>query len=158
MSKILIALFSVLFTFNYVLGQDSVYISKELNFKITPPKIDKKAVNTSVAMFYLPQEKGFSPNISIIVQDFKESMAEYDKMNKEEIANMKWTILKSEISEDQATYEYTGLNSGVKIRCYTRACKVGNSIYLITATALEEQWEETSSALITSVKSFQLTK
>lgn len=158
MSKILIVVCFVLLTFNYVFCQESVFVSKEFNFKITPPTIENKSVNTHVAMFFLPQEKGFSPNIIIIVQEFKESIAEYDKMSKEEFAKMKWVILKSEIKGEQVIYEYTGLSNKLKIRCYVRACKVGDSIYLVTATALEEQWEKTAETLIKSVESFQFTK
>lgn len=144
--------------FNFAKSEDSVYVSKELKFKITPPTIENKSVNSSVAMFYLPQEKGFTPNVHVIIQEFKETMAEYDKMNKEEFAKMKWDIIKSEVKGDLATYEYTGLNNKLKIHCYVRACKIGESVYLITATALDEQWEKVSAALIKSADSFQPTK
>lgn len=135
---------------------ESRYSSKEFNFSLTPPATVPTGGAVTVAAFFMPAFNAFAPNVIVMVQPWKGTMEGYCDMSSKEIEKMKATILRQEMTDDSAHYEYSGIIQGKHTHVYTRVDKVGDMIYLTSATDLEEHWAKTSVALIASVKSFTL--
>jgi hypothetical protein len=136
-----------------ILAIPSILRSQDFEFK--PPAFG--AGNEGQVFYYfLPTYDGFSANVNLQIQSFPGSLDEYDTITRQQFELAGITILDSRKSGKELMYEYAGELEGRALHWYARAIKSGNSIYLVTATALNDRWDLESKALIASVQSFRL--
>jgi len=110
-----------------------------------------------MAQFFLPADNNFSPNVNIIRQKYDKSLEAYDKLSMNQFKQqLKAEVLTREIKGGRITYEYKGEMLSKKFHWYARAFKQNEEFYLVTATALESQWEKYKDKLVKSVNSFKL--
>lgn len=136
--------------------EKNIFVSTSYGFSITVP-VNKNIVRGTyqMALFLLPASDEFSPNVGLGIQTFQGSINEFDKITTDQFKNLSIIIISRIIKKDQITYEYKGSLNEKKMHWYQKAIKKESTIYLITATALESQWESTSAILIDSVNSFK---
>lgn len=108
--------------------------------------------------FYLPSVNNFAGNISVIIQTFDGTMEEYYEKSRDQIKKFKLQIIKTSFEKNQAFFEYTGKLADNKLHFYQMYVKNGNKLYVLTATALDIDWDNQKSELINSVNSFKLNK
>ena len=132
-----------------------IYYPK-LGFSIQPLEEESVGSNYVVLQMYLPPTEKGSPNINVMLQEYKESLEEYKIFSDMQLKSINVSILSSAIKDNAYIVEYTGQMSGKSIHVYTRAVKKGDRIYLITAAASPDQWREYSGKLIRTVNSFRL--
>ena len=104
--------------------------------------IDKEPGKT---LFIKADETGRgSANINIQIQPFAGTMKDYADTSKtqfEQIFEKEWKILsEKQDGEKQWSCELTGALKGKEFHFYARAVKEGSKVYLITATASQEEW------------------
>jgi hypothetical protein len=130
-------------------------ILRSQEFEFTPPAFG--AGNEGQVFYYfLPTHNEFAANVNLQIHNFNGSLDEYDKVSREEFEQNGITMVDSRKSANELMYEYAGELNGRALHWYARAIKSGNSIYLITATALNDRWDLESKVLIASVQSFRL--
>ncbi|QSH41015.1 hypothetical protein P0136_10240 [Lentisphaerota bacterium ZTH] len=138
----------------------NIYIAKDLGISMEVPaatgSTDK--INTVIASFGLPFSGDFQPSINIIKQKFSGTLADYDKLSRNQFKTMQWAVLSSRKIDGGLVYEYTGKLRKKYFHFYAKALKKDNCIYLATATSLKSQWAQFKEKLIKSVNSFKLIK
>lgn len=104
----------------------------------------------------LPASDGFAPNVNVQIQPFADTIEAYVKVSLEQFtkAGLKLTEQKP-LSKSAVLLEYGGEMQGKTLHFYARAEKSGDNVYLVTATATEEQWARTSTQLKACVDSFR---
>jgi hypothetical protein len=140
-----------------VMEEKSVFVSNELGFSIEPPIAGESDVTTQmVAYFYLPPIDGFAGNVNIQKQVYKDTIEAYDKLSFSQFENMKFSMIKRTLTRNEVRYEYTGKMRGRTLHWYARAVKREEHVLLVTATALEGNWESQKTELMKSVDSFMV--
>ena len=96
-------------------------------------------------LFIKADETGkVSANINIQIQPFTGTMKEYMDVSRAQFEQMfekGWKILsEKQDGEKEWSCELTGTAKGKAYHFYARAVRQGSKVYLITATALQEQW------------------
>jgi hypothetical protein len=85
-----------------------------------------------------------SANINVQIQPFTGTVKEYVDVSKAQFEQMfekGWKILsEKQDGEKQWSCELTGTAKGKDYHFYARAVREGSKVYLITATALQEEW------------------
>ena len=106
-------------------------------------------------MMFLPATEGFAPNLNVQIQPYAGSIEDYVKLSLEQFksAGLKVVQQKS-LTKSVAIFEYTGETQGKSLHWYARAEKSGASVYLVTATALAQQWDNNEARLKSCVDSF----
>ena len=112
----------------------------------------------ALATFYLPVVAKFAPNITIIKQPFNGPLALYDKVSREGMKNLKWTILKVGKIPNGLTYNYKGMQNNQELHYYSKVLQVAGFVYLVTAVAPESHWTSLKDQLMTAVNSLKLDK
>ena len=128
---------------------------KSLRYDFDPPAFASDAEGT-IAMHFLPPENGFSANVNLMAQSYDGTLEDYEKLSTRQMKAMGLVIIEKSIKDNVLRYEYKGVQSGQKLRWYAKAFKANDKVYLATATAHQDQWEEQSPVLIMSVESFDL--
>jgi hypothetical protein len=131
----------------------SILWSQDFEFK--PPAFGT-GNEGQVFYYFLPAHDEFSANVNLQIQSFAGSLGEYDTITRQQFEQAGITIVDSRKSGNELVYEYAGDMNGRALHWYARAIKSGNSIYLVTATALNSRWDLESKALIASAQSFRL--
>jgi hypothetical protein len=125
------------------------------DFEFTPPAFG--AGNEGQVFYYfLPTHNEFAANVNLQIQSFQGSLGEYDTITRQQFDQAGVTLIDGRKTGNELVYEYAGDMNGRALHWYARAIKSGNSIYLVTATALKDRWDLESKALIASVQSFRL--
>ena len=139
-------------------AQDSkdTFVSKSLGVSIEPPAVQGSA-GYLVAAFSTPLQDGFSANVNVQRQEFRQSIDAYDELTKAQFVQAGFTVVKRERrGEREIVYEYTGQLQGRALHWYARAVAATPHVYLITATALDSSWPAQKAMLVRSVESFRI--
>ena len=101
---------------------------------------------------------GFSANINVQIHQFPGTIKEYMDRSKaqfEQFFEKGWKVLSEKQDEKEASCEVVGTTKGKEYHSYSRAVKEGTKLYLITATALHEQWGTVGEKLRRHVDAFK---
>jgi hypothetical protein len=91
----------------------------------------------------LPARDGFAANVNVQIQPFKGKLEEYSSLTIAQLKTAGLTLLQYKTAGKSAvTYEYSGTMQGRVLHYYQRAEKSGDSVYLTTATAPDDEWTE----------------
>lgn len=100
-----------------------------------------------------------SANINIQIQPFAGTMKEYIDISRAQFEQMfekGWKILsEKQDGEKEWSCELTGTAKGKEYHFYARAIREGSKVYLITATALQEEWGSVGEKMRRHVNAFQ---
>ena len=141
-----------------IYGVDSKIDYPDLGFSINAPGFNAGSTGT-VLMVFMPAKNNFSPNVNIQIQPYKDSINDYDKLTKSQFITANFTVISSRaVGPNEIQYEYKGKMSGRIFHWLARAVKVNDSVYLITATGTDDDWESYKSDLSASMLSFQFNK
>lgn len=126
-------------------------------FQIDP--LDAQVQNTpaeAIAMF-LPPKHSFTANVNVQVQPYGESIKDYITLSDGQFKQAGLQVISEKQNGDNEWIcEYSGDFRGRTLHWYARAILRGNKIYLITATALNQDWDADSVSLKKCVDSFKL--
>ena len=126
-------------------------------FNVKRSDIGNVAGQSPTVVLFLQPTGGFAPNVNVLIQDFPSSISEYVSVTKKEFDSAGIKVVDERlVSPNEWMVEYAGTLSGRSLHWYARAVKNGDKVYLITATATPEQWEQVSSKLKACVDSFAL--
>jgi hypothetical protein len=127
-------------------------------FNIKRSDIGSVAGQSPVAVLYLTPSGGFAPNVNVLIQNFPSSINDYISVTQKEFDSAGIKVINQQtVSANEWRVEYAGTLSGRSLHWYARAVKNGDKVFLTTATATPEQWDQVSSKLKQCVDSFVLT-
>jgi len=129
------------------------YVSPDHGFSIDVATAPSK-MSYQLALFYLPPVDGFAPNVGVRVQVFHGSMREYDEISAGQFKQTGLDLTHHQVHRNEAVYEYNGNLRGTHMHWYSRAVKKDNRVFVVTATALQNQWKRVEDELRQSVDSF----
>ena len=125
-------------------------------FSIAPLEGTSDAGPYQGVIMMLPPSEGFAPNVNVQIQPYKGTLKEFTELSVKQFKDFGLTILKEDATATAITWEYTGPFQGHQLHWYAKAIQGRGRIYLVTATALESQWESVSGKLKDCVNSFKL--
>ena len=131
----------------------------DLGYSIKPLEVKtaegtKPQVMQHLFMF-VPAEQGFAGNVGVQVQPYPGTLKAYAELSSKQFAQMKVKVIKSEVQESHAFFEYSMLNAQKQpMHVYSKAFKRGDLVYLVSATTLEKTWAKQGPALKECVDSF----
>ncbi len=129
----------------------------QAGFTIAPLDGPSEAAQQQKLMMFLPASDGFAPNVNIMTQPHTGTLDEYIAISKEGIQKVGFTILNlAKSGADTIVLEYTGQMQNRSLHFYARAILKNGKVFLVTATALEDQWPASCKKLKACVDSFQL--
>lgn len=128
---------------------------KALQYDFDPPVFPADSEGT-VFMHFLPPVKGFAGNVNCMVQNFDGTIDAYSEISSQQFAAMGMDILNKKAEENILVLEYQGVQQGRELRGYSEARFIDGRVYLLTATALQSEWDTQGPPLIASVRSFKL--
>jgi hypothetical protein len=126
-------------------------------FAIAPLDQPGKGTNQALMMF-LPAADGFAPNVNVQTQTYAGTLADYAALSAKQIKDLKLDVVSSKTDKNVTMSEYSGGMQGRKLHWYTKAMLKEGTIYLVTATALEDQWKGAADKLKACVDSFDLVR
>ena len=138
----------------FIYSAESSVVYKEYGFAISPP-IATYGPNGMVVSMLLNPNNHFSGNVNVMVQDFNGDIDAYDKLSQSQFKEFKFKIVNMAKEKNVITYEYSGRQGQLDLHWYAKVFKKSNKFYLVTATALNQDWNEQKGALINSVNSFK---
>jgi hypothetical protein len=107
----------------------------------------------------LPSSGNFSANANVQIQPYEGTIEEYAALTLKQFKDHDLKVMEQKkVGKFGIIFQYSGELQGRPLRWYARAEKSGNHVYLVTATAAEEQWAEQASQLKACVDSFQAEK
>jgi hypothetical protein len=101
---------------------------------------------------------GVSANINVQIHQFPGTMKEYMDLSRgqfDQLFEKGWKMLSEKQDEKEASCEVVGTRTGKEYHSYSRAVKEGNKLYVITATAQQEQWGSVGEKMRRHVDAFQ---
>jgi hypothetical protein len=102
---------------------------------------------------------GVSANINVQIHQFPGTLKEYMDLSRaqfDQFFEKGWKILsEKQDGENEASCEVVGTRKGKEYHSFSRAVKEGPKLYLITATALQEQWGNVGEKMRRHVNAFQ---
>jgi hypothetical protein len=126
-------------------------------FGVKRSDIGSVAGQSPAVVLFLSPVGGFAPNVNVLIQDFPSSINDYIAVTKKEFDSAGVKLINDRVpSADEWVLEYQGSLNGKEFHWYARAVKSGNKVYLTTATATPEQWDQVSPKLKQCVDSFAL--
>jgi hypothetical protein len=126
-------------------------------FNVKRSDVGTVAGQSPTVVLFLQPTGGFAPNVNVLIQSFPSSISEYISVTKKEFDSAGIKIVEERlVSPDEWMVEYAGTLSGRSLHWYARAVKNGDKVYLTTATATPDQWEQVSPKLKACVASFAL--
>jgi hypothetical protein len=110
-------------------------------------------------LFIKADESGkSSANINVQIHPFPGTLKEYMDLSRtqfDQFFEKGWKILSEKQDEKEASCELVGTRKGKEYHSYSRAVKEGTKLYLITATALHEEWGTVGEKLRRHVDAFK---
>jgi hypothetical protein len=126
-------------------------------FQIDP--LDAPVANTpaQAMMMFLPPKNSFAANVNVQIQPYNDSIKDYMTLSKGQFKQAGIQIVSEKQNADNEwVCEYSGDLRGRSLHWYARAILHANKIYLVTATALNQDWNEDSAPLKKCVDSFKV--
>lgn len=138
--------------------QEDYFVSKAYGIKIKVPvdKSSKAQTLETIATFQLPVADAFSGTVSITRQEYTGPLKTYDDISLSELKKDKAKLLKHELKENMAVYEYLDKAEGRDVHYFIKVLKSANYIYIAVAVSLESRWEKEKNELVKSIDSFTL--
>jgi hypothetical protein len=125
-------------------------------FSIAPLEEPPGQSPQQVLMMFLPVTKSFAPNVNVQIQPYTGTIDEYVALSLDQFKGMGLKLsYQKAVGKSAVALEYTGEMKGKPLHWYARAEKSGANVYLVTATASEEQWGNVATQLKTCVDSFR---
>jgi hypothetical protein len=150
-------LICLLITGGLAAASSNLLVFRENGFSIKPLEGDPGQQNYVALMMFLPASDAFSANVNVVMRPYQQTINDYVALTKKQFDKMGWRLLKApRIDKTSAVFEYSGKMQGRGMHWYTKTVLRGNKVYLVTATATEEQWTSVSGKLKACVDSFQL--
>ena len=113
--------------------------------------------STMALVLFLPATDEFAPNVNVIIQGPIDSLAQFVELSKQQFKDLDYNIVSEDsTSESEWSVEYSGAAPQGKLHWFSRAIFKDRRVYLVTATALERQWSDTSEQLRNCVNSLKL--
>ncbi len=156
MKKLFLGVASALFLALTAQAGSSLELPK-YGFQIDPLDTPPKGPQTLALASFLPSKGNFSANVTVMIQTYDKTMADYIKLSLDQFKQMDWTVLaEKKVSESEWTVEYSGRQGAASLHWYGRAFLKSGKVYLVTATGLDKEWQNDSVALKKCVDSFKL--
>jgi hypothetical protein len=114
-------------------------------FSIAPLEAPKGQLTQQVLLMFLPTSGDFTPNVNVQIQPYEGSLDDYIKLSLKQFESA---------TDSGAVFEYHGEIQNRRLHWYAKAQKSQGRVYLVTATALEENWVEVAPNLKNCVDSF----
>ena len=106
---------------------------------------------------FVPGEHGFAGNVGVQLQPYPGTLKAYAELSKKQFEQMKVKVLRSEVKDTHALFEYQMKNAqGAEMHVYSKAYQRESTVYLVSGTTLESSWEKQGAAIKNSVDSFSL--
>jgi hypothetical protein len=138
-------------------GQETTQLHfSAAGFSIAPLEESPGNAVQQVLMMFLPAANGFSANVNVQIQPYTGTIDNYRVLSMQQFSTAGFKVLEQKIlGKSEVKFEYAGETQGFKLHWYARAKKSGNKVYLVTATASDEQWSAVATRLKTCVDSFR---
>ena len=108
-------------------------------------------------VMFLPVKNSFAANANVQIQPYSEGIKNYATLSKRQFKQAGIKIISEKQNADNEWLcEYSGDLRGRTLHWYARAILYENKIYLVTATALNQDWNEDSAPLKKCVDSFKI--
>ena len=140
----------------------SSYTDELYGFSVQAPTFPRAAEGTTVipVIFMAPAESGFSSNVNIQIQNVDMTMKEYMELTHRQFKGAGMTVL-SEVRKkvgDRNAVEisYEGVQGGRRMKWIALAVAGEKKIYLLTCTALKDQFAKIEKAFRKCIESFKL--
>ena len=124
-------------------------------FSIAPLEAPPGESPQQVLMMFLPAKAGFAANVSVQIQPYGGSIDDYSELSLKQFNSAKLKVLAHKKEGELVLFEYTGMMEQRQLHWYARAEKKGSSIYLVTATAIDSEWDDVETKLKPCVDSFR---
>lgn len=107
----------------------------------------------------LPAIEEFSANVNVQIHPYEGSIEEYTALTLKQFKDFGLKVIEQKkVGKSGVVFQYSGELKGGLRHWYARSEKVGEQVYLVTATAAEKQWADQASQLKACVDSFRLEK
>ncbi len=124
-------------------------------FSIAPLEAPLGQSPQQALMMFLPEREGFSANVNVQIQPFSAAMDEFVMLSLQQFKTAGFKVLQQNIvGQSTAVFEYTGEMQHRLLHWYARAEKSGDKVYLVTATAPDDQWSRLATVLKGCVDTF----
>jgi hypothetical protein len=108
-----------------------------------------------ILVMMLPATQSFAPSVNVQSQPFAGTLEQFVSLSRQQFEAEGLSVASESIRADTVTWEYTGEARGLALHWYATAHAGRGKIYLVTATALEQQWDAVSPDLKKCVESFR---
>jgi len=124
-------------------------------FSIAPLEAPLEKALLEPVIMCLPATEGFAPNVNVMIQPYVGTIDDYSALSMGQFKDggLK-VLLHKKLGKSAVVFEYTGELQGRQLHWYARAEKSAGSVYLVTATAANEQWDKAAARLKSCVDSF----
>jgi hypothetical protein len=152
------------FVFSFVLlvalasnGQTTNHLHfPKAGFSIAPLEAPPGQSPQQALMMFLPVTESFAPNVNVQIQPCLGTMDEYIALSLEQFKSQGLKVAQQKaLGKSAVVFEYTGEMRSRQLHWYSRAEKSGGTVYVVTATATDQQWSTLASRLKTCVDSFR---
>ena len=135
---------------------DTIVLPK-YGFQIDPLDAPPSNAPAQALMTFLPPKNNFAANVNVQIQPYSEGIKHYITLSEGQFKQAGLQVISEKQNADNEwVCEYSGDLQGRVLHFYSRAIFRGNKIYLITATDLNQDWNEDSMALKKCVDSFKM--
>lgn len=125
-------------------------------FSIAPLDATPAGPTQLVATYFLPAEKGFAPNVNVIVFTSHKDLNSFIEATRKEFGQIKATIISEEQPDAHSwVVEYSARQKGTEVQFYAKAQIKDARLYLATATCLPASWAKHGPALKACVESLK---
>lgn len=132
---------------------------KQNGFSIAPLEEAAKNGTYQALMMYLSFSEGFAPNVNVQIKPFTGTIDELVTQSKQQLEQTGLKLIsEKKLGPDTYVFECTGSYQSFPLHLYVRSILTADRIYLVTATAVEKQWDSASAQLKACVDSFELDK
>jgi hypothetical protein len=107
-------------------------------------------------MMFLPVADGFAASVNVQIQPYGSTIDDYLALSVRQCETAGFKLLQQKNTDKSvAMLEYSGEMQGRLLHWYARAEKSAGKVYLVTATAADEQWSKVAPQLKACVDSFR---
>ena len=145
-------------------GKVSKYADETYGFAIRPPAFPAaaKGVNVIPIMMLAAPENRFASNVNIVVQEKATTREEYRKLSLDEMQAAGLELLSDKDAtvskRDALQFEYQGYQQGNHLRWLALAVIDKERVYVVTCTALKDDYPKYEAAFKGCLESFELTR
>ncbi len=125
-------------------------------FSIAPLEATDDRAVYQILVMMLPATQSFAPSVNVQSQPFAGTMEEFVSLSRQQFTAEGLSIVSEKLGSNAVSWEYTGEVRGLQLHWYATAQAGNRKIYLVTATALEQQWDTVAADLRKCVDSFRL--